>query len=183
MSEKEDYDSDAPEEFTQEQTIAKHAEISKAQKESKARIIRERKEQRKHRAQRITPRSSAKSKNVGVEEPGENPEAELSRMNQGFLPRHVVEQLIAREKSGQAVSSDSDDDKEEEAKSFTREKKKRKSSGTVAMILEDIPPPECLKNSLEFLKKRKMQVARSSSVLNNSNQALRLVSGMLTKSK
>ncbi|KAL0430324.1 UNVERIFIED_CONTAM: hypothetical protein Sradi_0658400 [Sesamum radiatum] len=44
------------------------------------------------------------------------------------------------------------------------------------VILKDIPPPQCVQNSLEFLKKRKMQVPRSSAVLNNSNQALRLLS-------
>ncbi|KAJ4963708.1 hypothetical protein NE237_023647 [Protea cynaroides] len=40
----------------------------------------------------------------------------------------------------------------------------------------DIPPAQCLQNFLEFLKQRKMQVSRSSSVLNNPNQALRLLS-------
>ncbi|KAK4426339.1 hypothetical protein Salat_1402400 [Sesamum alatum] len=44
------------------------------------------------------------------------------------------------------------------------------------VILKNIPPPQCVQNSLEFLKKRKMQVPRSSAVLNNSNQALRLLS-------
>ncbi|KAL6521636.1 hypothetical protein OROGR_018205 [Orobanche gracilis] len=50
-----------------------------------------------------------------------------------------------------------------------------------AVVLKDIPPPQCVQNSLDFLKKRKMQVSRSSAVLNNSNQALRLLykSGLL----
>ncbi|XP_010548394.1 PREDICTED: uncharacterized protein LOC104819832 [Tarenaya hassleriana] len=183
MSGKEDYDSDAPEEFTQEQTIAKHDEISKAQKDSKARVIREKKEKRKQQqAQRATQQSSVRNEHVeDVEELEENPEAERSRANQGFLPKHVVEKLAAREKLDQSPPSDSEDDEDEEAKSLTsgkRKSKKRKSAGAGAFLLGDIPPPECLKNSLEFLKKRKMQVARSSSVLNNSNQALRLVSAM-----
>ncbi|CAN4090534.1 unnamed protein product [Withania somnifera] len=50
----------------------------------------------------------------------------------------------------------------------------REKSGPV--ILKDLPPPPCLENSLEFLKKRKMQVSRSSAVLINSSQALRLLS-------
>ncbi|KAK1261250.1 hypothetical protein QJS04_geneDACA002204 [Acorus gramineus] len=45
-----------------------------------------------------------------------------------------------------------------------------------AVILKDIPPPQCLQNSKDFLMKRKMQVSRSPSTLNNANQALRLVS-------
>lgn len=44
------------------------------------------------------------------------------------------------------------------------------------VILKEIPPPQCLENSMDFLKKRKMQVSRSPAVLNNSNQALRLLS-------
>ncbi|KAL0461497.1 UNVERIFIED_CONTAM: hypothetical protein Slati_0037300 [Sesamum latifolium] len=44
------------------------------------------------------------------------------------------------------------------------------------VILKDIPPPQCVQNSLEFLRNEKMQVPRSSAVLNNSNQALRLLS-------
>jgi hypothetical protein len=51
------------------------------------------------------------------------------------------------------------------------------------IILKDMKPTQCLQNSLEFLKKRKMEVSRSSAVLNNSNQALRLISnsGLINK--
>lgn len=51
------------------------------------------------------------------------------------------------------------------------------------VILKDIPPPPCLQDALEFLKKKKMHVSRSTSVLNNSNQAFRLLStsGLLSK--
>ncbi|KAI4314910.1 hypothetical protein L6164_027773 [Bauhinia variegata] len=45
------------------------------------------------------------------------------------------------------------------------------------VILSGVGPPQCLRSSLEFLKKKKMGVSRSSAVLNNSNQALRLLSG------
>lgn len=51
------------------------------------------------------------------------------------------------------------------------------------VILKDMGPSQCLQNSLEFLKNRKMQVPRSSAVLNNSSQALRLLSssGLICK--
>lgn len=44
------------------------------------------------------------------------------------------------------------------------------------VILKEMPPAQCLQNSMEFLKRRKMQVSRSTSVLKNANQALRLLS-------
>lgn len=44
------------------------------------------------------------------------------------------------------------------------------------VLLNEIPPAQCLQNSLEFLKKRKMQVPRSNAVLKNSHKALRLLS-------
>ncbi|KAH0458334.1 hypothetical protein IEQ34_013649 [Dendrobium chrysotoxum] len=43
-------------------------------------------------------------------------------------------------------------------------------------VLEKIPPAQCLENSMEFLKRRKMKVSRSNSVLINAKQALRLLS-------
>ncbi|KAJ9562256.1 hypothetical protein OSB04_007416 [Centaurea solstitialis] len=51
------------------------------------------------------------------------------------------------------------------------------------VILKEIPSPPCLQNSLDFLKKRKMAVPRSSAVLDNSSQALRFLSasGLLSK--
>lgn len=54
-----------------------------------------------------------------------------------------------------------------------------------AILLNNIPPPHCLESSLEFLKKRKMQVSRSSAILKNADQALRLISSkgnLLSKS-
>ncbi|WVZ09330.1 hypothetical protein V8G54_013860, partial [Vigna mungo] len=44
------------------------------------------------------------------------------------------------------------------------------------VILSKIGPPQCSNSALEFLKERKMSVRRSSSVLNNSKRALRLLS-------
>ncbi|CAK9185448.1 unnamed protein product [Ilex paraguariensis] len=77
--------------------------------------------------------------------------------------------------------SDSEEDKIE--KKPTSKKKRSKTSGLEPVILKDIPPAQCLQNSLEFLKKRKMQVSRSVAVLKNSDQALRFLStsGLLSK--
>ncbi|KAJ6740212.1 UDP-N-ACETYLMURAMOYL-L-ALANYL-D-GLUTAMATE-2 6-DIAMINOPIMELATE LIGASE [Salix purpurea] len=62
-------------------------------------------------------------------------------------------------------------------------KKKCRSLGNETVILKDMAPPQCIQNSLEFLKKKKMQLSRSSSVLNNPGQALRLISssGLFSK--
>ncbi|XP_044488119.1 uncharacterized protein LOC123212933 [Mangifera indica] len=172
MSEGEDYD-DAPEEFTADQGIRQDEEIRRVQKENKARVVREGKERRRLWAQRKTPRTSKGDKamqDLAESEPEKTQKEALD--GSGMLPNDIVEMLAAREKK--VFLSDSEDDKAE-VKRPSR-KKKKKSSGLEPVILKDIPPPECLKNSLEFLKKRKMQVSRSSAVLNNSNQALRLLS-------
>ncbi|XWS33696.1 hypothetical protein CRYUN_Cryun22dG0105100 [Craigia yunnanensis] len=169
MTEREEsYDSDAPEEFTNEQGIKQDEEIRKIQKENKARVVREGKERRKLWAQRKTPRQSAKIENG--QEDVETETDEESQAKKGMLPTNIVEMLACREK--QVFLSDSEDEKAE-VKPSSR-KKKKKSSGLEPVILKDIPPAQCLQNSLEFLKKRKMQVPRSFSVLKNSNQALRL---------
>ncbi|EOX91258.1 hypothetical protein QUC31_003013 [Theobroma cacao] len=165
----EDNDSDAPEEFTNEQGLKQDEEIRKIQKENKARFIREGKERRRHWAQKKTPRQSAKKVENGQEDV-ETGMDEESQAKKGMLPTNIVEMLASREK--QVFLSDSEDEKTEVK--HTSRKKKKKSSGLEPVILEDIPPARCLQNSLEFLKKRKMQVPRSSSVLNYSNQALRL---------
>lgn len=97
----------------------------------------------------------------------------------GMLPNNIVELLAAREK--QVFLSDSEEEKTD--KKPTSKRKKPKSSRQGPVILNEIPPPQCLQKSVEFLKKRKMQISRSSLVLNNSNQALRLLStsGVLSK--
>ncbi|KAJ4714995.1 UDP-N-acetylmuramoyl-L-alanyl-D-glutamate--2, 6-diaminopimelate ligase [Melia azedarach] len=172
MSEREDYDSDAPEEFTAEQGLQQDEQIRKVQKENKDRVRREGKERRRLWAQRKTPRPAKGDEDIqNVAEAEPEPENE-SLGTAGMLPSDIVEMLAAREK--QVFLSDSEDEKAEVKPSSKR--KKKKSSGLDPVILNDIPPPECLKSSLEFLKKRKMQVPRSSAVLNNSNQALRLLS-------
>lgn len=171
----EDSDSEAPEEFTVEQGIQIDEEITKVQKENKARVVREGKERRRQWAQKLTPRSSRPDKSMqnATEMPQE------SEDNKDMLPDDIVQVLAAREKK--IFLSDSEEEKTE--KGHTSRKKKLKSSGLEPVILNDIPPPQCLQNSLEFLKKRKLQVPRSYAVLNNSSQALRFISssGLLNK--
>ncbi|KAE9466918.1 hypothetical protein C3L33_01179, partial [Rhododendron williamsianum] len=137
------------------------------------RIAREGKDRRRQWAQKKTPRKPPRAENIlDVIEPESTKE---SQDNAGMLPNDIVKLLAAREKK--VFESDSEGEKEETTnKKRTSKKKRSKSSGHEPIILKDLPPPQCLQNSLEFLKKRKMQVARSSSVLNNSNQALRLLS-------
>uniref|UniRef100_A0A5B7B5V2 Uncharacterized protein n=1 Tax=Davidia involucrata TaxID=16924 RepID=A0A5B7B5V2_DAVIN len=178
MSERdEDNDSDAPEEFTSEQGFQKDEEIRKVQKENKARVVREGKERRRQWAQKKTPRPSRGDEsiqNVIETEAHKEPQE-----NSGMLPNDIVELLAAREKH--VFSSDSEEEKTR--KKPTSKKRRPKYSGLEPVILKDIPHAQCLQNSLEFLKKRKMQVSRSSAVLNNSNQALRFLStsGLLSK--
>ncbi|CAL2273676.1 unnamed protein product [Prunus armeniaca] len=181
MSDREDYDSDAPEEFTAEQGIQQDEELSKVQKENKARVVREGKERRRQWAQRKTPKKIPQP-SAGVESVQDAPETEThqeSLGSAGMLPSNIVELLAAREK--QVFHSDSEDENTD-SKS-TKKKKRLKSSGVDTVILKETPAPKCLQNSLAFLEKRKMQVSRSHAVLNNSNQALRFLSssGLLSK--
>ncbi|CAI0554328.1 unnamed protein product [Linum tenue] len=181
MSKSEDYDSDAPEEFTAEQGIELDAEIRKIQKENKSRIAREGKALRRKWAERKTPRPSKKG-DEGVQdtvETEDGDEEDGSLTAKGMLPSDIVQQLAAREKK---VFFTESDDEDGNAKLPPR-KKKARGSGPQTVILNEISPPPCLQNSLEFLKKNKMRLSRSSAVLNNSSQALRFIStsGLLSK--
>ncbi|XP_061374489.1 uncharacterized protein LOC133316723 [Gastrolobium bilobum] len=168
MSDREDNDSDAPEEFTAEQGIQQDEEIRKIQRENKARVVRERKERRRKLAQSRPSKADENSQDVSGTEPQQE-----SNTAAGFLPDNIVQMLAAREK--QVFLSDSDEEKDEMKPTASR-KKKSKKSGFEPLILSEVGPPQCLQSALEFLKKRKLSVQRSSSVLNNSNQALRLLS-------
>ncbi|KAM6591545.1 hypothetical protein CsatA_014150 [Cannabis sativa] len=175
MSDDEAYGSDAPEELTAEQGILQDQELIKVQKENKARVARERKERRRLWAQRKTPKKpSQKVESVQDVPQTEDPSEPNGR--EGMLPSEIVQVLAAREKH--VFLSDSEDEKTESKESSRRKKKSRRTSGSgvETVMLNEIPSAQCLKNSLEFLKKRKMQVPRSFAVLNNSNQALRLLS-------
>ncbi|KAI3760895.1 hypothetical protein L1987_51297 [Smallanthus sonchifolius] len=164
MSAREESDSEAPEEFTAEQAIQKDEEIRTIQKENKARVLREVKERRRKCAEKLTPREPRPNKNI--------PDAEETetQSNKGMLPDDIVKFLAANEKK--VFSSDSEEEKSEKKP----RKKKAKPTGMEPVILKEMAPPPCLQKSLEFLKKRKMQVPRSSAVLDNSNQALRFLS-------
>ncbi|RID51010.1 hypothetical protein BRARA_H01703 [Brassica rapa] len=178
MSDNKDHNSDsdsdgAPEEFTQEQAKLEDAALRKIERENKARVAREKKESRRRLAEKITPRKPRKVETFeDIEEEEEHEEDPEALANKGFLSKNIIDFLAQREK--QKNSSDSE---EEEANKEHPRKKKRKSSGIETVIYKEIPPPECLKTGLDFLKKRKAQVPRSSSILNNSSQALRLVTG------
>ncbi|KAK4790114.1 hypothetical protein SAY86_017418 [Trapa natans] len=174
-----DSDSDQPEEFSAQQGLHQDEEIRRIQSDSKARIKREGKERRRLWAQRKTQKESKVTKDVQeVGESGTDKDVDESLISKGMLPSSIVSMLAAQEK--QIFLSDSEDEKPE---AKPRKRKKQKNSGFEPIILEEIPPPQCLQNSLEFLKNRKMQVARSNSILNNSNQALRLItnSGLLAR--
>ncbi|OVA05183.1 hypothetical protein BVC80_8893g22 [Macleaya cordata] len=168
VMDRDDEDSDAPEEFSIQQGLEQDKELRKAEQENKSRVAREGKERRRRWAQRKTPRKS--EGDGGVKELTEaEPHQEAE---DGMLPADIVNALVAREKQVFLSDSEEDDIKEK----TTARKKKPKTLGPETVILKEIPSAQCLQNSLEFLKMRKMQVSRSSSVLNNSNQALRLIS-------
>ncbi|KAH0971333.1 hypothetical protein GBA52_023489 [Prunus armeniaca] len=183
MSDREDYDSDAPEEFTAEQGIQQDEELSKVQKENKARVVREGKERRRQWAQRKTPKKTPQP-SAGVESVQDAPETEThqeSLGSAGMLPSNIIVTKSPHSMCRQVFHSDSEDENTD-SKS-TKKKKRLKSSGVDTVILKETPAPKCLQNSLAFLEKRKMQVSRSHAVLNNSNQALRFLSssGLLSK--
>ncbi|XP_073018812.1 uncharacterized protein [Primulina eburnea] len=165
-----DWDSDAPEEFTSQQGMQQDEEIRKIQRENKARVFREGKERRKKLAQKLTPKSLPKGQETSDKAIIETHEE--SHVNKGMLPDDIVQLLAAREKI--VFTSDSEDEKSE--KKPASRKRRPKKYGLEPVILNDMPPAQCVQNSLDFLKKRKMQVSRSAAVLNNSKQALRLLS-------
>ncbi|KAI4387295.1 hypothetical protein MLD38_005138 [Melastoma candidum] len=140
----EDYSSDAPEEFTAEQGVKLDQEISK--------------ERRRLWAQR---KAKEPSENDKVKENPVPPETEdqedesKSLARRGMLPTEVVNFLATREK--RVFLSDSEDKKPEVKPKRRIKKGKGSRPGTV--VLSDILPPPCVHSSLEFLKKRKMQVA------------------------
>ncbi|XP_051114785.1 uncharacterized protein LOC127240262 [Andrographis paniculata] len=172
MSEREsDSDSDAPEEFTLQQAMQQDEEITKIQIENKARVVREGKDRRRKWAQKLTPRSVPKEQSV--DKNIETETHEESQSTDGMLPDEIVKFLEAREKK--IFTSDSEDEKVEDKKP-TKRKRKSQKNGLEPVILKDIPAAHCVQNSLEFLKNRRIRVPRSSAVLNNPKQALRLLS-------
>ncbi|CAG7886123.1 unnamed protein product [Brassica rapa] len=182
-SDKKDHNSDSdsdgpPEEFTQEQAKVEDAALRRIQRENKARVAREKKESRRHLLEKITPKKSRKIETFEGEEETEEEEDHEALANKGFLSKNIIDFLAQREK----LKNSSDSEQEEANKEHPR-KKKQKSSGIETVLYKEIPPPECLKTGLAFLKKRKAQVPRSSSILKNSSQALRLITGAASTKK
>lgn len=183
MSAAEDFgsDSDVPEELTAQQGVEQDEEIRRVHKENERRVAQEGKQRRRQRAQRM---AEAKSRNEGVadvdiEQKDGEEQTDVPNIP-GMLPSNIVNLLAAREK--QVFSSDS----EEEIVNVkpTKNKKRQKSSGPETVILTNIPQAQCAQNSMEFLKRRKMQVPRSTAVLKNADQALRLLTskgGLLSR--
>ncbi|CAI9752816.1 unnamed protein product [Fraxinus pennsylvanica] len=176
MSDREEVDSDsgAPEEFTVQQGIQQDEEIRKVQTENKARVVREGKQRRKKWAEKLTPRPSRRD--GSTKNKTKTKTDEESQDNKGMLPADIVQHIAANEKARnkkKVFLSDSEDEKAE--KNASKRKKIKDSRLDLVIMLKD-RPALCPQSSLDFLKKRKMQVARSSDVLNNSNQALRLLS-------
>ncbi|XP_020582731.1 uncharacterized protein LOC110026210 [Phalaenopsis equestris] len=160
-----DEDEDAPEELTSEQGLKQDEQIRKILRENKIRVAQQGKERRRQWAQRKI-QSKSDKESVPVAEMEAPPIPEM-------LPSNIVDLLVAREK--QTFPSDSEEEAAVNHKP-TKSKKKRKSSGPETVLLEKIPPAQCLANSMDFLKRRKMKVSRSHSVLINARQALRLLS-------
>ncbi|KAI3452090.1 hypothetical protein Pfo_008755 [Paulownia fortunei] len=102
---------------------------------------------------------------------------EEAKDNKEMLPDDGAKLLAACEKK--VLTSDYEDQKAE--KKPASRKRRPKKSGSEPVILKDTPSSQCAQNSLDFLEKRKMQVSRISAVLNNSNQALRLILSVLNE--
>ncbi|MQM09291.1 hypothetical protein Taro_042159 [Colocasia esculenta] len=166
-----DSDSDAPEELTTQQGTKQEEEIRKIQRENKLRVSQEGKERRRKWAQRKTQQSNRAQDVHVIHDVAETELQEEAQITHGMLPTNVVELLAARER--QVFLSDTEE--ETIINEPVARKKKQKLTGE-PVLLTDIPPAKCLENSLEFLKKRKMDVPRSQATLKNAERALRLIS-------
>ncbi|KAF3334267.1 hypothetical protein FCM35_KLT20871 [Carex littledalei] len=182
-------DSDAPEELTAGEGIRQHEEIRKAQRDNVMRVAKEGKERRRQWAQKRTVAKPEKKRDEEISSTvtGDDhleQEPEEKRVVPGMLPKDIVDILAAREK--QTFSSDSEEDiVDNKGAKKKKNKKRRENNGPETVVLSDIPPPQCLKNSIDFLKRRKMRTPRSTSILKNADHALCLLSskgGLLGKS-
>lgn len=165
-------DSEAPEEFTAEEAMRQDEEIRRIRRENEARVAREKKERRRKWAQRFTPKPKPKKEST-EEEPEEAETREELVDKKEMLPDEIVKFIATNQRK--VFTSDSEDEKVEEKQPVIK-KKKQKPFGSRIVDLKDVAPPPCVQNSLDFLQQRKTRVSRSSSVLNNSNQALRFLS-------
>ncbi|GAB4847079.1 hypothetical protein Ancab_026088 [Ancistrocladus abbreviatus] len=174
------------------QGIKQDEEIRKVQRENKARVIREGKEQRKKWAERLTPRPRPlpQPSDEVTKNEIETEARRESQINDGMLPEGIVNLLAAREK--QVFLSDSDEEEKMEKKPKPKKKRPKKSgfeplyivilqmiadiviapyisdslmnNRVDPIILKEIAPAYCVQNSLEFLKKRKLQVELQATV-------------------
>ncbi|KAJ3708102.1 hypothetical protein LUZ61_011807 [Rhynchospora tenuis] len=183
-------DSDAPEELTVGEGTRQHEEIRKAQRDHVARVAKEGKERRRQLAQKRALDNSEKEKNKAKrnkksgDDQLEQEQEDENRMVPGMLPKDIVDILAAREK--QTFASDSEEEifDQKGAVKKKNNKKKRENKGPETVVLSDMPPPQCLTTSIDFLNRRKMQTPRSTSVLKNADRALCLLSskgGLLSK--
>ncbi|KAK8965294.1 hypothetical protein KSP40_PGU014182 [Platanthera guangdongensis] len=143
--------------------------IRKIQIENKKRVVQEGKEKRRKRALK---KIASKSDKESLPKSSELEAIEDAQAIQGMIPSSIVNFLTSREK--QIFPSDSEE--EVVIHKPPKLRKKHKSSGRETVLLKEILPAQCLKNSMDFLKARKMKVSRSNSVLKNAKQALRLLS-------
>ncbi|KAJ1703623.1 hypothetical protein LUZ63_003402 [Rhynchospora breviuscula] len=182
-------DSDAPEELTVGEGIRQHEEIRKAQRDHVVRVAKEGKERRRQRAQKRALAKSEKEKNEAKRNKSlgdDQLEQEREEENQvvpGMLPKDIVDILAAREKQTFASDSEEEIDDQKGAQK-KKNKKRRENKGPETVVLSDMPPPQCLTSSVDFLNRRKMLTPRSTSVLKNADRALRLLStkgGLLSK--
>ncbi|KAJ4748104.1 hypothetical protein LUZ62_050181 [Rhynchospora pubera] len=183
-------DSDAPEELTVGEGIRQHEEIRKAQRDHVVRVAKEGKERRRQRAQTRALAKSEKEKNeakrkkISGDDQLEQEREEENRVVPGMLPKDIVDILAAREKQTFASDSEEEIDDQKGAAQKKKNKKRHENKGPETVILSDMPPPQCLTSSIDFLNRRKMSTPRSTSVLKNADRALRLLStkgGLLSK--
>ncbi|KAL4179821.1 hypothetical protein AMTRI_Chr13g122010 [Amborella trichopoda] len=176
-------DSDAPEEFTMTQGMEQEEEIRKVQKDNKMRVAREAKERRRRRSQK---KISASSEEIFFEE---------------ITETEMHQESVTKEKHKRRSRKKSRSLEEMEAEELTETELYQESGNLKGMLpgsivdilaskenakivlLEGLHPADCAQSAKEFMKKRKHGVQRSSMVLKNANQALRLLSnsGILSK--
>ncbi|EPS57879.1 hypothetical protein M569_16939, partial [Genlisea aurea] len=157
-----DSDSDAPEEFTSQQGMRKDEEIREVIRENKARVVHERKERRRKRLLKLTPRNQLKK----TEEQTEIKTHGEESLKGGALPEEIVRHIAVQEKK----LFETDDNEDDDDKKTASKRRRRSISRLEPIILKELKSDRCVQNSLAFLRERKMKVPRSSSVLRSSKR-------------
>ncbi|KAL1361883.1 hypothetical protein AAHE18_03G037500 [Arachis hypogaea] len=120
MSDREDSDSDAPEEFTALQGIQQDEEIRKIQKESKA----------SYKSKESKDTAQAEDDDVSGSEPQHNPNPAS-----GFLPDDVVKMLAAREKQAFLPYYEGEEEKAKTKPAASKKRKSKKSGYFLSKII------------------------------------------------